>query len=168
MNAFIESIKTVLLHINLFDIETAADNNNNNKVALILPNSTYPRLLKFNLRFSMVMLSSLKLLSCKSFNVENETPRDTLSRGVKCPRKRFTTCPKEVIFSQETLIRCGEPSLHVQGAIVFHMGQSGIPTESPRMESNNADMMAMVFISFLFPPFFPFLLITHICCTLCW
>lgn len=96
----------------------------------------------------MVMLSSLKLLSCRSSSEENETPRETRSLGVKCPRNRFTTCPKEVIFSQETLIRCGEPNLQVQGAIVFHMGQSGIPTDSPRMDSNSADMMAMVFISF--------------------
>lgn len=104
----------------------------------------------------MVMLSSLKLLSCRSSKKEKETPRDTRSLGVKCPRNRFTTCPNEVIFSQETLIRCGDPSLQVQGAMVFHMGQSGIPTERPRMESNSADMMAVVFISFK---------ATHICCT---
>lgn len=96
----------------------------------------------------MVIFNSLKLLSCRSSSVENEIPRDTLSSGVKCPRKRFTTCPKEVIFSQETLMRCGDPSLQVQGAMVFHMGQSGMPTERPRMDSNSADMMAVVFISF--------------------
>lgn len=96
----------------------------------------------------MVMFNSLKLLSCRSSSVENEMPSDTRSSGVKCPRKRFTTCPKEVIISQETLMRCGDPSLQVQGAMVFHMGQSGMPTERPRMDSNSADMMAVVFISF--------------------
>lgn len=106
----------------------------------------------------MVILSSLKLLSCRSSRVENVIPRDNRSLGVKCPRNRFTTCPKEVIFSQETLIRCAEPCLHVQGVMVFHIGHSGIPTERPRMESNSADMMVIitVFIGFI---------VTHICCT---
>lgn len=115
--------------------------------------TTHPRLLKFNRRFSMVIFNSLKLRSCRSSKVEKEMPNETLSSGVKCPRNRFTTCPKEVIFSHETLIRWAEPCLQVQGAMVFHMGQSGMPTDRPRMDSSSADMVMLMtvvaFISFL-------------------
>lgn len=89
----------------------------------------------------MDMLSSLNVLNGKSSNLLKDSFNETRSSGVKWPLSNFTTWSYDDILSQCIVVSLVESIRQVHGAISFHIGQWGMPTERPKIDKRRADIV---------------------------